>query len=301
MDSNGPMMFYCHSCENTFRLLPPTANRTNGNPPPAPVCTECGDEFVEELTAEDDPRLFLHRDTGSVDDDNSDEDVQLIDDDVPRQPEDVMRIFQQVLTNLMPGPVLNADPNNDINVNQPQQRNFRVGPMNFTLTANGMHGVPANGDGAQQPRPDFDAMLRAMLGAQSGDDENNPLAQLFGMVGNAGDYVFDQHGVDDIITRLMEEHTARNGPPPASASAISQLKQHYVTDQDILQVDGRIVECAVCQEAYSSGEKVTLLPVCLHAFHGPCIQEWLKINGTCPICRSSLVPPSPSQEQLPPD
>jgi hypothetical protein len=29
------------------------------------------------------------------------------------------------------------------------------------------------------------------------------------------------------------------------------------------------------------------IPECNHYFHAACIDEWLKMNGTCPICRNS--------------
>lgn len=48
-------------------------------------------------------------------------------------------------------------------------------------------------------------------------------------------------------------------------------------------------QCAVCLGDYQPNEKLQQLPVCKHAFHVPCIDEWLAKNTTCPICRSSLL------------
>jgi hypothetical protein len=39
--------------------------------------------------------------------------------------------------------------------------------------------------------------------------------------------------------------------------------------------------CSVCLGAFESGEKVRLLPVCLHLYHVECIDPWLDAHSTC--------------------
>lgn len=48
--------------------------------------------------------------------------------------------------------------------------------------------------------------------------------------------------------------------------------------------------CPICLSEYNVKEMVRCIPKCRHCFHADCIDEWLKMNGTCPICRNS---PSP--------
>lgn len=50
---------------------------------------------------------------------------------------------------------------------------------------------------------DLTTLLEGLFGAASGngDAPNNPFRNLFNMVGNPGDYVFGQRGLDDIITQ----------------------------------------------------------------------------------------------------
>ena len=48
--------------------------------------------------------------------------------------------------------------------------------------------------------------------------------------------------------------------------------------------------CPICLSDYDVKEAVRCIPECLHCFHAECIDEWLKMNGSCPICRNS---PSP--------
>ncbi|KAL0091937.1 hypothetical protein J3Q64DRAFT_1875620 [Phycomyces blakesleeanus] len=106
-----------------------------------------------------------------------------------------------------------------------------------------------------------------------------------GFVGNPNDYVFSQGALDNIISQLMEQTVGRTAPPPAPDEVIESLGDRVLTqaEQD-LQVD-----CAVCKEEFDIKERVIELP-CAHIFHNECIKPWLKMNGTCPVCRHSVVP-----------
>ncbi|KAG7593143.1 Wall-associated receptor kinase C-terminal [Arabidopsis thaliana x Arabidopsis arenosa] len=45
--------------------------------------------------------------------------------------------------------------------------------------------------------------------------------------------------------------------------------------------------CPICLSEYASKETVRCIPGCDHCFHVECIDEWLKIHGSCPVCRNS--------------
>ncbi|XP_031280893.1 RING-H2 finger protein ATL20-like [Pistacia vera] len=45
--------------------------------------------------------------------------------------------------------------------------------------------------------------------------------------------------------------------------------------------------CPICLSEYQAKETLRTIPECNHYFHANCIDEWLKINGTCPLCRNS--------------
>ncbi|KAJ8573131.1 hypothetical protein K7X08_009642 [Anisodus acutangulus] len=45
--------------------------------------------------------------------------------------------------------------------------------------------------------------------------------------------------------------------------------------------------CPICLAEYHPKEIVRCIPECEHCFHAECIDEWLKINGTCPVCRNT--------------
>ncbi|KAK1409716.1 hypothetical protein QVD17_36245 [Tagetes erecta] len=51
--------------------------------------------------------------------------------------------------------------------------------------------------------------------------------------------------------------------------------------------DGNNSGCSVCLSEYKAADVVRLLPECGHLFHVGCIDTWLKVNATCPVCRNS--------------
>ncbi|KAI3792615.1 hypothetical protein L2E82_06498 [Cichorium intybus] len=44
--------------------------------------------------------------------------------------------------------------------------------------------------------------------------------------------------------------------------------------------------CAICLSDYKLIESLRTIPECNHYFHSECIDEWLKLNATCPVCRN---------------
>ncbi|KAI4311441.1 hypothetical protein MLD38_036338 [Melastoma candidum] len=52
--------------------------------------------------------------------------------------------------------------------------------------------------------------------------------------------------------------------------------------------------CPICLSEYQAKEVLRSIPECKHCFHSDCIDEWLRLSTTCPVCRNS---PSPSHQQ----
>ena len=48
--------------------------------------------------------------------------------------------------------------------------------------------------------------------------------------------------------------------------------------------------CSICKEDYTLDIDLTVLP-CKHEFHPACVNQWLAINKTCPLCRASITAP----------
>lgn len=49
--------------------------------------------------------------------------------------------------------------------------------------------------------------------------------------------------------------------------------------------------CVVCLCDFEAKELVRSLP-CLHEFHARCVDKWLKMNRTCPLCRADVTEPT---------
>ncbi|RDX95978.1 RING-H2 finger protein ATL70, partial [Mucuna pruriens] len=51
--------------------------------------------------------------------------------------------------------------------------------------------------------------------------------------------------------------------------------------------------CSICLGDYKESDILRLLPHCDHLFHLACVDPWLRLHSTCPICRKSSLHPLP--------
>ncbi|XP_047938825.1 E3 ubiquitin-protein ligase RHA2B-like [Salvia hispanica] len=50
-------------------------------------------------------------------------------------------------------------------------------------------------------------------------------------------------------------------------------------------------ECSVCLSEFEQGDEAMEVVDCRHVFHHSCLEKWLRWHrGTCPLCRSVVVP-----------
>ncbi|KAG9133881.1 hypothetical protein Leryth_004613 [Lithospermum erythrorhizon] len=45
--------------------------------------------------------------------------------------------------------------------------------------------------------------------------------------------------------------------------------------------------CSICLSDYNAKDIVRCIPGCNHCFHVDCVDDWLQISATCPVCRNS--------------
>ncbi|TMW84905.1 E3 ubiquitin-protein ligase At1g63170-like [Solanum lycopersicum] len=57
------------------------------------------------------------------------------------------------------------------------------------------------------------------------------------------------------------------------------------TDEHAVSVDDS--ECSICLSTYDDGDELRELP-CGHLFHCPCIDKWLYMSATCPLCKRNV-------------
>ncbi|KAG5005470.1 hypothetical protein GLYMA_10G285300v4 [Glycine max] len=100
---------------------------------------------------------------------------------------------------------------------------------------------------------------------------------------NIGDY-FMGPGLEQFIQQLADNDPNRYGTPPAAKDAVENLPTVTV-DDDLL--NSELNQCAVCQDEFEKGSKVTQMP-CKHAYHGDCLIPWLRLHNSCPVCRYEL-------------
>ncbi|KAH7554188.1 hypothetical protein ACOSP7_028766 [Xanthoceras sorbifolium] len=48
--------------------------------------------------------------------------------------------------------------------------------------------------------------------------------------------------------------------------------------------------CSICLADYKSSDMLRVLPDCNHLFHIKCVDPWLRLHPTCPVCRTSPIP-----------
>ncbi|XP_047152561.1 RING-H2 finger protein ATL20-like [Vigna umbellata] len=79
-------------------------------------------------------------------------------------------------------------------------------------------------------------------------------------------------------------------PVPFAAGLDGATIEKY--PKTLIGESGRLLKpsdntCAICLSEYEPKETLRSIPECDHYFHADCIDEWLKLNGTCPLCRNS--------------
>jgi len=76
-------------------------------------------------------------------------------------------------------------------------------------------------------------------------------------------------------------------PPPPSHTRQVAVAPALVPVQPKAGRIGESATCSVCLGEYEEGQPCLMLP-CTHAYHSECILPWLRVNPTCPMCRTEL-------------
>ncbi|GMK59239.1 hypothetical protein CspeluHIS016_0702540 [Cutaneotrichosporon spelunceum] len=152
----------------------------------------------------------------------------------------------------------------------------------FGAPSPGARAQGGSGGHAPQPLAGGD-LLQALM--QIVMDEGAQPIQL-GPNGQLGDYVMTERGFNDILERLMQA-AGPQGPLPASQDTIRGLER-FTFDEKTL-AESPYKDCPVCMDDFMIGDAVIKIP-CGHEFHPDCLTPWLERNGSCPVCRHSLVP-----------
>ncbi|XP_042026185.1 putative RING-H2 finger protein ATL21A [Salvia splendens] len=101
------------------------------------------------------------------------------------------------------------------------------------------------------------------------------------------------------FTCIVERRAARNraatvAPPPPQPPAMVGLDESTIESYKkvVLGESKRLpgpngVTCPICLVDYCPKDELRCIPECQHCFHSECVDEWLRLNSSCPLCRNS--------------
>lgn len=100
-----------------------------------------------------------------------------------------------------------------------------------------------------------------------------------------------------IYIRRFAERRYPFPPPPllrpphtASSSSANGVDRAVVRSLPVFayRCDDKLqVDCPICLSEFEAEEKVKTIPFCQHVFHPDCIDRWLFLHVSCPVCRST--------------
>lgn len=74
----------------------------------------------------------------------------------------------------------------------------------------------------------------------------------------------------------------------ASPAAINSLPTKKFTASTENMNDDDKPGCAICMDDFKENDELRVMP-CNHEFHTTCVDRWLAVNQTCPLCRASIL------------
>ncbi|XP_029475512.1 RING finger protein 215 isoform X2 [Rhinatrema bivittatum] len=89
-----------------------------------------------------------------------------------------------------------------------------------------------------------------------------------------------QHQPRDDIERDLKQHIKRR---------ISTLKTRRYHPSKHCKIQAPEIEnCAICLDQFHKNQSLRVLP-CLHEFHRDCVDPWLLLQHTCPLCKYNIL------------
>ena len=83
----------------------------------------------------------------------------------------------------------------------------------------------------------------------------------------------------------LHEGGAGGIPRGASEALINRMPLHHMTSSEIAtKTDSNALTCSICLAPFEEGSLVRTV-VCMHSFHKTCIDPWLRMRSSCPVCK----------------
>lgn len=99
-----------------------------------------------------------------------------------------------------------------------------------------------------------------------------------------------REAINRVSITLQQLHLTE--PPTAGldVSLIAALPVFVIESKPQEDQDHDVPFCAVCLSDLEEKQVAKLLPNCNHSFHVDCIDTWLGLHTTCPLCRAWVQP-----------
>jgi len=110
------------------------------------------------------------------------------------------------------------------------------------------------------------------------------MGQIFGQFARR-----DPRQLEELMTQIAqhESETQTVQLQPANEAAIAGLPTHSITAEEVMSAPEEHKVCTICMEPFQCGEEQRMLP-CFHRFHCACVDQWLRRQGSCPICKHRI-------------
>ncbi|CAK9320215.1 unnamed protein product [Citrullus colocynthis] len=116
------------------------------------------------------------------------------------------------------------------------------------------------------------------------------------------------------LSSSVIQRTANRSPPQAEEEleavvveigldqeTITSYPKLLYSEAKLQKNDSTASCCSICLADYKNSDVLRLLPDCGHLFHLKCVDPWLRLHPTCPVCRTSPIPTplsTPLAEQI---
>jgi len=90
---------------------------------------------------------------------------------------------------------------------------------------------------------------------------------------------------------MFNDYSGPFGRPGVPQAALDAMGVSKVCEEDIA---GKDLNCAICLADFEIGEDIRKMG-CSHFFHTGCIDEWLIMSSTCPMCNDDVREPRSKQ------
>lgn len=87
-----------------------------------------------------------------------------------------------------------------------------------------------------------------------------------------------------------------HGPPNVvidvglDEATIKSYPKLLFSEAKLQKNDSTAMCCSICLADYKNSDMLRLLPDCNHLFHAKCVDPWLRLHPSCPVCRTSPLP-----------